>query len=445
MTLSRPAGYADSVYIWAMRPLLSCLLLSLFTLSARGQARTDTYLTELLKTNKHPVFQQVMQHPETYRVQIIYTQINRDRANRPSFTNYYFRVDSTEYFNPASTVKLPLALLSLEKLNSLNNPQVTKFTAMQFDSAYSSQTKEWADKTAQSGYPSVAHLIRKALLISENDPYSRMYEFVGQQQINRSLHAKGYPDTRITHRFVRMNADENRHTNPVRFIATDGSLLYAQPAAVNTDPFDFRREAKLGKGYYVRDSLVKQPFDFTMRNKLPLESLQRLLQSTLFPESVPEKQRFNLTTDDYTFLYQYLSQFPGETNYPNYDSQKFYDSYVKFFFRDSLHHLPDGLRVFNKVGWAYGFLTDASYVADFNNKVEYMLTAVIYVNSDEILNDDKYDYDTIGYPFMYQLGQTIYQYELSRKRAYKPDLSRFKVRYEKRIVDDRPTIKAADN
>ncbi|WP_229370058.1 serine hydrolase [Fibrivirga algicola] len=422
-----------------------CLLFILFAWPIYGQPRTDTYLTNLLKTNKNSVFRQVMQQPDEYRVQIIYTQINRDKANRPSFTNYYFRVDSTEYVNPASTVKLPLALLSLEKLNDLKNPKLTKYTAMQFDSAFSGQTKEWHDKTAETGYPSVAHLIRKAFLVSENDPYSRMYEFVGQQQINRSLHAKGYPDTRITHRFVRMSPEENRHTNPVRFIDKAGSLLYAQPAAYNTDPFASRRKDYLGKGYYIRDSLVNQPFDFTMRNKLPLESLQQILQSTLFPESVPAKQRFNLTADDYSFLYQYLSQAPGETNYPKYDGQTFYDSYAKFFFRDSLRRLPDGVRVFNKVGWAYGFLTDASYVADFRNKVEYMLTAVIYVNSDGILNDDKYEYKSVGWPFLYQLGQTIHQHELSRKRTYKPDLSRFNVRYEKRVNDRRPTVKEVDN
>ncbi|MEI7583010.1 hypothetical protein [Runella sp.] len=115
--------------------------------------------------------------------------------------------------------------------------------------------------------------------------------------------------------------------------------------------------------------------------------------------SVPVKQRFDLTKDDYSFLYQYLSQFPGETNYPKYDGTQYYDSYVKFFFQDSLHHqLPEGVRVFNKVGWAYGFLTDASYVADFKNKVEFLLSATVYVNSDGILNDNKYEYESVGHP-----------------------------------------------
>jgi hypothetical protein len=166
----------------------------------------------------------------------------------------------------------------------------------------------------------------------------------------------------------------------------------------------------------------------------------------MFPESVPARQRFSLTQDDYRFLYQYLSQFPGETNYPKYDAGQYYDSYVKFFFQDSLHHqLPAGVRVFNKVGWAYGFATDASYVADFTNKVEFMLSATIYVNRDGILNDNTYEYDSVAHPFFYQLGQHIYQYELGRKRAHIPDLSRFRVQYETRRNDQRPTIKNVDN
>lgn len=428
------------------------IFLAILSSSVSGQGRTDALLTTLLSRNLAPVFQRVIRQPDAYRLQIIYTQINRDKYNNPSFRNYYFRVDSTEYFNPASTVKLPLALLALEKLNgltwpSLNRADLTKFTAMQFDSAYSGQTKKWRDSTAETGFPSLAHLIKKAFLVSENDPYSRMYEFVGQGTINRSLHARGYLDTRITHRFVRLTADQNRHTNPVRFIRNDGTLLYAQPAAYNADAFDFRRTATLGKGYLnAKDSLIHQPFDFTERNKLPLETLQQLLQLVLFPQSVPVRQRFNLTADDYRFLYQYLSQYPGETNYPKYDPTQYYDSYVKFFFRDSTHHqIPPGIRVFNKVGWAYGFLTDVSYVVDFTNKIEFMLTATLYVNSDGILNDDTYEYESVGHPFLYQLGQTIYQYERTRKRTHTPDLSHFRITYKKQKKDDRPVISNVDN
>jgi ATP-dependent exoDNAse (exonuclease V) beta subunit len=257
---------------------------------------------------------------------------------------------------------------------------------------------------------------------------------------------KGYKDVRITRQFMGLPQEQNRITNPVRFVDEKMNVLYNQPAANNKSSFDFSKEIKLGKAHYSKNILVEEPFDFTMHNNLSLKTMQQLLQSVLFPLSVPQQQRFKLTKNDYQFLYQYLSQYPSETPDPKYDAEKFYDSYVKFFFRDSSHKMPPYVRVFNKVGWSYGFLTDVSYVADFKNKIEYMLAATVYVNSDEILNDGKYDYDHIGYPFLYQLGQTIYKYELSRKRKNTPDLKEFEIQYEKRDPSDtRPALKDVDN
>ena len=63
------------------------------------------------------------------------------------------------------------------------------------------------------------------------------------------------------------------------------------------------------------------------------------------------------------------------------------------------------------------------------NKVEFMLTATIYCNSDGIFNDDKYDYETIGFPFLKNLGKIIYEYELKRQRSNIPDLSLFQIDY----------------
>jgi hypothetical protein len=302
------------------------------------------------------------------------------------------------------------------------------------------------DNTSENGFPSMAHFIKKAFLISDNDAYNRMYEFLGQQTINRNLHAKGYKDIRITRRFVRMTADENRHTNPIRFLDSSGKLIYQQPPAYNTDSFDFSQVHKMGKAHYnSQDSLVNEPFDFTTHNNLPLEDLQQLLQSVMFPFSVPGSRRFDLAEDDYRFLYQFLSQYPSETNYPKYDTGQYFDSYVKFLFKNGSHTIPPHIRVFNKVGWSYGCMTDVSYVADFKNKAEFMVTATIYVNKDEILNDDKYEYNEVALPFFRTLGLHLYQYELKRKRKFKPDLSRFKINYEKRIPDERESIKDADN
>lgn len=429
----------------SMRKFLVWFVL-LLPAGIKAQVKIDALLYNILESSPDSLSQAVLRQPDVYRYQIIYTQINRDKNNKPSFKNYYLNVDPHRYFNPASTVKMPLAFLSLEKLNTMHVAGVNKFTAMQFDSGYSAQTILHKDSTAENGLPSVAQFIRKAFLISDNDAYNRMYEFIGQQTINRRLHEMGYPEIRITRRFMRMNTDENRHTNPIRFIKDDGSLIYKQAMRYNKDSFDFSRVYKMGNAHFNSDdSLIQTPIDFTKANNFPLEDMQQVLQSVLFPNSVPSKKRFHLSKNDYAFLYRFLSQYPSETNFPKYDTNEYYDSYVKFFFRNGSHTMPEGVRVFNKVGWAYGCLTDVSYVADFKNKIEFMLAITIYVNSDGILNDNKYDYETIGWPFLYKAGQTIYNYELKRTRKYAPDLSAFKMEYKKRVEDGRPAIKDADN
>lgn len=417
----------------------------LISLSALSQPRTDSFLVDLLRNNHDSLLQHVLRHQETYRLQFIYTQINRDAKNVPSFINYYYQFDSLQYFNPASTVKLPLALLSLEKLHTVDKYGVNMHTPLQIDSSYSGQTFMYEDSTSENGFPSIAHFIRKVFLISDNDAYNRMYEFLGQQTINRRFHDMGYPDFRITRRFVRMNEDENRHTNGIRFISPDGNLLYVQPPAYNPDPFNFRHIHKMGKAHYANDSLINEPIDFTKANNVTLDHLQQILQAALFPESVPQKKRFQLTREDYAFLYRFLSQYPSETDYPKYDSAVYFDSYVKFFFKNGSRSIPGHVRVFNKTGWAYGCMTDVSYVVDFKNNIEFMLTATIYVNSDGVMNDDKYDYETVGLPFLYKLGQLFYRYELNRKKKYPPNLANFKMQYKRQTDDGRPSIKEADN
>ena len=425
-----------------------CLIIAVaFTVSTYAQPKSDTLLTKILIKAPGDLVTDVMENADTYRLQIIYTQIDRTKKNKPVFTNYYYNYDPNLYYNPASTVKMPLAFLALEKLNNMKIKDVNKYSFIQFDSSYEKQTKQYRDSTSENQLPSIAHYIRKAFLISDNDAYNRLYQFVGQQTIHRRLKEKGYKDVRIPRQFMGFTMEQNRHTNPVRFIHADRRPIYAQPPAYNTDSFDFSKVIKIGNGYMNRnDSLINEPFDFTIHNSIPLEDLRKMLQSVLFPNSVAGKQRFNLTGNDYEFLYRYLSQYPSETPFPKYDDSVLYDSYVKFFFRDSTRKMPEHVRVFNKVGWAYGFLTDVSYVVNFDAKVEYMLAATLYVNKDGILNDNKYEYETIGWPFLYQLGQRIYQYEQQRQRKYKPDLSNFKIHYEKREPNDtRPAIKDADN
>lgn len=414
-----------------MRFVLVCLLAAgLSPFVSTAQEKTDALLEGLLRSKASPFLLRVLNKPDSFRYQLIYTRIDRDASNRPHFKNFYYRVNSQSYFNPASTVKMPLAFLALEKIDSLAHFGVDRNTPMLTDSAYGGQSAVSRDTSAADGYPSIAQYIRKIFLVSDNDAYNRLYEFLGQSPINHRLRQLGHPEIRITRRFVPMNEDENRHTNPIRFVR-NGQVVYQQAPMYSTFAFDFSRPAQVGNAYLDRhDSLIHSPMDFTRHNNFPLTDAQQLLQSVLFPESMPASQRFHLSADDYAFLYRYMSEYPRESMHPGYDTAEFFDSYTKFFlFKSGRTPIPSYIRVFNKPGWSYGFLTDIAYVADFKNKVEFMLTGTIYVNSDGVLNDDKYDYDEIGYPFFKEVGEIIYQHELRRKRKHVPDLGRFWLSY----------------
>lgn len=423
------------------------LLFIVFNSFLVAKSQDKSPIQSILKTIQDSTAKSVLANPSIFRYQIIYTQINRDKNGVPHFTNYELNADSNQYFNPASMVKMPLAFLSLEKLNELNKPGVNKNTTIQFDSNYQRQVAMYKDASAPNEKPTLAHLIKRAFLISENDPYNRMYQFMGQGEINRKLHQKGYSTARITRQFMGYTEEQNRHTNGIRFIDEKGNNIYTEAPKYNTDSFYFGPTVLIGNAHWnSNDEVVNAPFNFTKHNNISLEDMRKMLQAVVFPASVEKQNRFNLKEEDRLFLLQYLSQYPSETNYPKYDTTHFYDSYVKFFFQDSTHRMPNGVRVFNKVGWAYGFLTDVSYVLDTKNNIDYMLAATVYVNSDGVVNDSKYDEATVGFPFLKQIGTAIYNYELQRKRNYQPKLKNQVVQYEKRDpLDNRPSIKEVDN
>ena len=126
------------------------------------------------------------------------------------------------------------------------------------------------------------------------------------------------------------------------------------------------------------------------------------LIQVIFPETLPDRRQLNLTREDYQFLYEKMSFLPRESKYPFYNNNdQYYHSYCKFFmFGNTKERIPDDIRIFNKVGLAHGFLIDNAYIVDMENRVEFFLSAVIYVNENEILNDDTYEYDEISIPFL---------------------------------------------
>ena len=192
-------------------------------------------LPELMKSQPEK-FQFILDNADRLRVQIVYTQIDRDVLNRPSFTTYGFRLNPQEYFYPASTVKLPACVLALEKINQLNKKGLSKDTPMFMGAEYERHTPVTGDSTSANGMASVAHYAKKILMVSDNDAFNRLYEFMGQEGFNDRLRTKGLKDTRIIHRLeVGMSVEQNKRTNPISF-KENGQVVYEQPMITASKP-----------------------------------------------------------------------------------------------------------------------------------------------------------------------------------------------------------------
>jgi hypothetical protein len=215
---------------------ISSLLFFVLTGIIMAPKGNDNLLEQLLRS-RPDLFGEILKNMDKYEVQILYTQIDRNKNNQLSFRSYSYRVDAKQYFYPASTVKLPAAVLTLEKLNDLGIAGLSKYTSLRIDSAYSGQTEVTNDSSAQNLLPSIAHYIKKIFLVSDNEAYNRLYEFLGQRELNERLWQKGFKDLKLTRRLeIALSAEENRHTNPFTFYEGD-KIIYRQPLGFNPTPF----------------------------------------------------------------------------------------------------------------------------------------------------------------------------------------------------------------
>lgn len=375
-----------------MKPFL--LFICCVAIASCSQQKQNLNFLEVALSSDNAKIKRVVDSIDNYQVQIKYTQIDR-KNDSVIFTDYDFQVNDSMYFYPASTVKFPTAVLALEKLNKIDS--------------LSMQTKYYVEgDTIESTF---AKDISEIFAVSDNLANNRLVEFLGFEAINQNLREKGISPVRITHRLGQRSDD--LRTKPLIIYIND-STTGITSFILNKTPDELELlEIKKGVGYYENEELVEVPFNFSQKNYYPISSQHNVLKRILFPNNFEETERFHISAEQKNFLLEAMHTVPQKAGY---DATTYYDSYCKFFlYGDSKENIPEHLEIYNKVGFAYGTLTDCAYVKDTENNVEFLLTATILVNKDGIFNDDAYEYEEIGIPFLAQLGREIYHQELNRK------------------------------
>ena len=392
------------------KPVLSFLIIALsFSMLSCTQ---HTPLEQALIDAEFKV-KKVLDLADEHEVQIRYTQIRRGENNLPEFTTYSLFEDSETYFYPASTAKLPVAALALQRLRELQAEGV----AIDRNTPFHIRDRNnhpiaLEDSTALSRTLSIAHLIKKIFLVSDNDAYNYLFDFLGTDYINSQLRDKGLKETSIHHKFL-FGADNNRTWE--YYFLHEQDTIYKQQSIHAKELINNGNLKKMvkGVGYLDDNELVNEPFDFSKKNRISIHDLEGILKRIVFPEVFDSDERFDLHEEDYEFLQYWMSRNTLESNDPDYSSDPdLYDSYVKFFiYGDQKGTMTDEVRIFNKVGDAYGTLTETAYIQDRASAIEFLLTATVHVNENQIFNDNIYEYDSIGFPFMAGLGRAILNYE----------------------------------
>ncbi|MES2763323.1 MAG: serine hydrolase [Bacteroidota bacterium] len=392
--------------------ILCIILIMLCSFMSFSQTK---FSFESIRNNK-PILKKVFDNSKKYKIQIIYTQITRDAEGKPSFKNFTYNLDSSNYFYCASLVKLPCSILALEKTKKL---RVYSNTIMFTDSASTCQRSVKKDTTSVNGYPSVAQYIKRMALVSDNVAYGRIYEFLGVDYIHNRLAELGYKNTRIIHRFDGgCKGTENTTTNPVVFLENNLKPIVSVPGQTveraYTHPLG---QVKVGKAYINSNGKkINEPKDFTNMNYIPLDEIHFMLGKLIFNNYLPQEQRYNMIEDDRQFLIEQLTLYPRQSSHPTYN-KSYHDSYKKYFmFGDSKKPITNNdIKITNIVGQSYGFMVDCAYIQNKKEDVEFMLSAVVYANESEIMNSGRYEYNTVALPFLAELGRQVYSYELKRK------------------------------
>ena len=343
------------------------------------------------------------------RVQLIIAEVQKRKSAKPIISYSSVGLNSGQYFYPASCVKLPVVILALEWLNEHRENGIeinTPFELLFSDNCHSFQSAS----TAQDDILNIENCIKKILLVSDNKSYNALFDLLGRDYINSKLKSKGYTKSQIVKSFsgcpdsvLNIKPTFNFYNDKKEVIFHSDSIIYTFPTA------KLAIDARVGDSIMI-DSVttIAGAKDFSMNNYLSLDEGLDMLIQLIYPIDQP---KWKITDRQRQFLMYWMSRYPRESKMKPYTSNKqYFDAYKKYLIygRDEKSIKADSLRIYNIVGLSYGFATDIAYVKSKSGRKEFFIAATTYSNKDGVMNDNRYDYETIGFPFLKYLGKKIY-------------------------------------
>ena len=373
--------------------LLTILLFgcSLDTNPIKSSLRNNDFLKEIIKDK------------EDYEIQVLLTKINQNNT-QVNFQKYEFQLDDNQYFYPASTNKLPIVILTLKKINELRSKgsEITLKSKIILNYKDDSSELELRDSIT-----SFQNLIADVFLVSDNSASNILIDFIGYNYFNNEMKNAGFQKTYLNHKF---NPDP--YVNSTWQISDlDNNLI----SSTNDDQKIIKADDKTngldkGERRYFKGQILNESLNFSEKNRSSITDMHNLIKYIFYPEIFDSNNTFNLNVEDYDFLRYWMSRFTYEDIGEKFiGDENFFETYNKFFIHgDEQSVSNEQIRVYNKIGQAYGTSIDNGLIKNYQDNIEFILTATIYTNKNKVINDNVYEYDDIAVPFLAKLSRAIY-------------------------------------
>lgn len=333
---------------------------------------------------------------DEYGLQICFTRLEKGISGLEFKTYQLSRVE--QWFAPASLVKLPLAALLLEQLEAAEVDWASAKLAFP-------NMPACAERAAELRQPqAVTRLIERALVLSDDSAYCALFDALGPQRIAERMRQMGYSDLRIQARFGACGPENSKITGPVQIYSVGGKLLSTTAARAPFALISAPTTIKIGRAWMQGNRRIEGAKDFTTSNSAPLRALHEMMLALMRPKLVAANQRFQISERARQFLLTGMRLNPAESKYSNATEAKLDRTFFRMLGVGD-GQWPKDLLVENKVGWAYGYLSDMAHLKQGGR--ECFVSCKMYLNRDGVLNDGRYEYESIGRPAMAEIGRLL--------------------------------------
>ena len=377
---------------------LACLLLSIILFGCSLE-------TNPIKSSfrKNDFLKEIIKEKEDYEIQILLTKIDQYNS-KVDFQEYKYQLDDNKYFYPASTIKLPIVVLTLKKINELRS----KGSEITLKSKIILNYKDdYSELVIRDSITSFQNLIADVFLVSDNSASNILIDFIGYNYFNHEMENAGFDKTYLNHKF---NPDP--YVNSTWQISDlDNNII----SSINDNQKIIKADEKTnglekGERRYFKGEILDESLNFSEKNRSSITDMHNLIKYIFYPEIFDSTNTFNLNVEDYDFLRYWMSRFTYEDIGEKFiGDEKFFETYNKFFIHgDEQSVSNEQIRVYNKIGQAYGTSIDNGLIKNYQDNVEFILTATIYTNKNKVINDNLYEYDDLAVPFLAKLSRAIY-------------------------------------